>query len=60
VFNGIKDNLFKWATSQAGTMPSTDYKVENLFDEDLFAEVREKRLASLLSNEVYESENKWL
>lgn len=60
VFNGIKDNLFKWGTTQAGVMPSIEYIVYNEFDEELFAEVREKRLASLLSDEVHEAENKWL
>ena len=60
VFNGIKDNLFKWGTTQAGTMPSFEYIINQLFDEELFAEVREKRLAALLSNEVHETENKWL
>jgi len=60
VFNGIKDNLFRWGTSQVGVMPSIDYCLGNEFDEDFFAEVREKRLAELLSNEVHGSENKWL
>ena len=60
VFNGIKDSLFKWGTSLAGTMPSADYIMEHQFDEELFGEVREKRLATLLSNEVHQNENKWL
>jgi hypothetical protein len=60
VFNGIKDNLFKWGTSQAGIMPSQDYWIGNDLDEEFFSDVREKRLAELLSNEVHEVEGKWL
>ena len=43
VFNGIKDNLFKWGTAQSGAMPSEDYCIGDQFDEELFAEIREKR-----------------
>jgi hypothetical protein len=60
VFNGIKDNLFKWGTTQAGVMPNSEYLVYDEFDEELFSEVREKKLAILLSDEVHEAENKWL
>ena len=69
MFNGIKDSLFKWGASQAGAMPTPDYMIEGEFDEDVFAETREnklgklfnciKYLASLLSNEIQESEGKW-
>lgn len=41
-------------------MPSLEYYEGEMFEEDLFADIREKRLANLLSNEVYESEQKWL
>ena len=33
---------------------------EGQFDEELFAEIREKKLATLLATEVIESENIWL
>lgn len=52
VFTGIKDKIFNWGQTQAGTQPKEDYMVGNQFDEELFADVREKRLASLLSQEV--------
>lgn len=60
VFNGIKDSLFKWGSSLVGTMPTLEYVSENHFDEELLSDIREKRLANLLSNEVHEHENKWL
>ena len=55
-----KTIFFKWGTTQSGTMPSYEYIINQIFDEELFAEVREKRLATLLSHEVHETENKWL
>lgn len=60
VFNGLKDKLFKWGTSLAGTMPQQDFCIGDQFDEEYFSEIREKRLATLLSTEVQESEKKWL
>ena len=42
VFNGIKDNLFKCGTTQSGVMPTTEYWINDEFDEELFAEIREK------------------
>jgi len=42
VFNGIKDNLFKCGTIASGVMPTDEYLINNQFDEDLFAEIREK------------------
>ena len=40
----------------AGTQPRQEFKVGDHFDEDLFAEVREKRLANMLQKEVVEME----
>lgn len=53
VFNGVKEDLFKWASGQAGTMPRRDFLFNGAFDEELFGEIREKRLAAMLSSEVH-------
>lgn len=44
IFNGIKNSLWKWGGTQAGVMPTTDFMIENEFDEDLFADTRERNL----------------
>lgn len=43
-------------------MPRIEYvnKFTGQFDEDLFAEIREKRLSNLLTKEVTQDESKWL
>jgi hypothetical protein len=45
---------------QAGTLPRAEFVFNSVFDEELFAEVREKKLATLLATEVIESESQWL
>lgn len=40
-------------------MPRQDFKVGENFDEELFTDIWEKRLACLLSNEVINTEQKW-
>lgn len=52
--------LFRWAIMQAGTLPRAEFVFNSVFDEELFAEVREKKLATLLATEVIESESQWL
>lgn len=44
IFNGIKDTLTLQASTNAGAMPRIEYvnKFSGQFDEDLFAEIREK------------------
>ncbi len=45
---------------QAGTLPRKEFIFGDTFDEDLFAEIREKKLATLLATEVIDDENSWL
>ncbi len=45
---------------QAGTLPRREFVFNGLFDDELFAEIREKKLASLLAREMIENEPKWL
>jgi hypothetical protein len=45
---------------QAGTLPRQDFVIDNEFNEGLFAEIREKKLANLLATEVMENEEDWL
>lgn len=45
---------------QAGTLPRREFVFNNLFDDELFAEIREKKLATLLAREMIENESKWL
>jgi hypothetical protein len=45
---------------QAGTLPRREFVFSGLFDEELFAEIREKKLATLLAREMIENEPKWL
>ena len=52
--------LFRWAISLAGTLPRREFLIQGLFDDELFAELREKKLLQLLSREMIETEPKWL
>jgi hypothetical protein len=45
---------------QAGTLPRKDFIFGGTFDDELFAEIREKKLATLLATEVIENEPSWL
>eukprot|EP00347_Sterkiella_histriomuscorum_P007962 403346899 len=60
MFEIVKHDLFRWAIMQAGTLPRREFVYNNLFDDELFAEIREKKLATLLAREMIENEPKWL
>lgn len=45
---------------QAGTLPRKEFIFSGEFDEELFNEIWEKKLATLLATEVIENEHKWL
>jgi hypothetical protein len=45
---------------QVGTLPKKEFVIGGIFDDELFAEVREKKLATLLATEVIEGEVGWL
>ena len=44
----------------AGTLPRKEFVFAGVFDDEIFAEVREKKLATLLAREMIETEPKWL
>lgn len=52
--------LFRWAITNAGTLPRREFVYRGVFDEELFGEIREKKLVGLLAREMLESEPKWL
>jgi hypothetical protein len=52
--------LWHWSLMQVGTLPRKDFFMNGIFDEELFAEIREKKLATLLATEVLEGEHAWL
>lgn len=60
MFEIVRHDMFRWGIMQAGTLPRKDFIFDNKFDEELFNEIREKKLATLLATEVIENENKWL
>ena len=60
MFEIVKHDLFRWAIMQAGTLPRKEFVFSGVFDDDLFAEIREKKLATLLAREMIENEPKWL
>lgn len=41
-------------------MPRKEFVFSGIFDDELFAEIREKKLATLLAREMIENEPKWL
>lgn len=45
---------------QAGTLPRREFLYGGIFDDELFAEIREKKLANLLAREMIENEPNWL
>ena len=45
---------------QGGTLPRKEFVFEGIFDDELFADIREKKLATLLAREMIENEHKWL
>lgn len=60
MFEIVKHDLFRWAIMQAGTLPRKEFVFGGVFDDELFAEIREKKLATLLAREMIENEPKWL
>jgi len=56
MFEITKHDLFRMAIMQAGTLPRREFVFGGQFDEDLFGEIREKKLATLLCKEIVETE----
>lgn len=60
MFEITKHDLFRMAIVQAGTLPRREFVFNHHFDDELFAEIREKKLATLLCREIVETEPTWL
>ena len=60
MFEISKHDLFRMAITQAGTLPRREFVFGGAFDEELFSEIREKKLATLLCREIVETEHQWL
>mmetsp|Transcript_97748 Transcript_97748/g.134473 ORF Transcript_97748/g.134473 Transcript_97748/m.134473 type:complete len:107 (-) Transcript_97748:156-476(-) len=60
VFEIVKHDLFRSAITQAGTLPRKEFVFQGVFDEELFGEIREKKLVTLLAREMIDNEPKWL
>jgi hypothetical protein len=61
MFEIIKQDLFRWNYTAAGTMPKREFVHEDGgFDENYFSDVREKRLAAMLATDVMETEFRWV
>ena len=60
MFEITKHDLFRMAIVQAGTLPRREFVFNHNFDDELFAEIREKKLATLLCREIVETEPSWL
>ena len=55
-----KHDLFRMAIMQAGTLPRREFVFGGQFDDELFSEIKEKKLATLLCREIVETEPNWL
>lgn len=62
IFSGIKNSIKGWSSTCAGSLPRIEFvnQYTGQFSEELFAEIWEKRLATLLTKEVSQDESKWL
>jgi len=52
IIKNIKNMVLDWASFEVGTLPKEEFLIEGKLDEDYFAEMREKQLATLLAQEV--------
>ena len=65
----VKQDVMRWASNCVGCLPSQLFVVRrslpslppsDQFDDEIFQETRERRLAQMLASEVVESEHQWL
>ena len=59
IFKIVKHNIC-WTMMAIGTLPWKDFIFDGEFDDELIVEIREKRLAAALANELIENEPNWL
>ena len=55
VFSNIKNIIQEWCSIEAGTLPKPEFVINNKFDDEYFAETREKRLGAVLSQEIIDN-----
>lgn len=60
IVKNIKNMVVDWASFEVGTLPGPEFMLEGRFDEEYFAGVRERQLATLLAQEVIDNEEVWL
>ena len=52
--------MFRSAITLAGPLPRREFVYQGVFDDELFGDIREKKLVQLLAREMVETEPKWL
>jgi len=60
IIRNVKNMTLDWASFEAGTLPRIEFIIGDHFDEEYFAEIREKKLIALLAQEVLDSEEPWV
>lgn len=60
ILTNAKEIVLEFNSMEAGILPSTEFLFNSKFDEEMFAETREKHLADILGQEVLEMEDLWL
>ena len=60
ILSNAKEIVLELNSMEAGNLPSIEFLFNNKFDEELFAETREKHLADILGQEVLEMEDYWI
>ena len=53
ITRNIKNMILDWVSFEVGVLPHSDFITDGKFDEDYFADIREKRLLNMLAQEVY-------
>ena len=60
VFANIKSIIQEWCTIEAGTLPKSEFVINNNYEEEIFAETRERQLGIILSQEIIDNEETWI
>ena len=61
ILNLVMNTLLDWNSFKVGPLPCREFYHNNLFDEEKFADFREKKLAAILAYDVEkEDQEKWL
>eukprot|EP01022_Parablepharisma_sp_SALTPOND_P008255 TRINITY_DN135481_c1_g1_i1.p1 TRINITY_DN135481_c1_g1~~TRINITY_DN135481_c1_g1_i1.p1 ORF type:complete len:1305 (-),score=205.58 TRINITY_DN135481_c1_g1_i1:1848-5762(-) len=58
ITRNIKNMILDWTSFEVGTLPKMEFLTGGRFDEEYFAEAREKHLANMLAQEVWPKYNK--